>query len=211
VDAAHLHGVLRDVLDPRPGGVVVAAYDTELFGHWWFEGVDWLEALLRRIDDDPHLTTTTLASRRRRRPPTRRLDLPESSWGWAKGHASWVTDDTRPMWRALVDGERRAATALASGQGSAAARTQIGREVALLAASDWPFMATRGNSPGYARERIDAHVERLHRLCDAVESGDADAADDLTARFAELDDAPDDPAAIVAALSSTGRSDVAGP
>ncbi|TVR29163.1 MAG: DUF1957 domain-containing protein [Nitriliruptor sp.] len=203
IDADHLQGVLRDVLDPRPGGLVVAAYDTELFGHWWFEGVDWLEALLRRIDADPHLTTTTLASRRRRHPPSCRLDLPESSWGWAKGHASWVTDDTRPMWQALVDGERRAAAALAGGRGSPATRTQIGREVALLAASDWPFMATRGNSPGYAKERISSHVQRLNRLCEAVERGDAATADDLAAGFAGLDDAPDDPAAIVAALDPT--------
>ncbi len=210
VDADHLQGALRDVLDPRPGGLVVAAYDTELFGHWWFEGVDWLEALLRRIDADPHLTTTTLASRRRRHPPSRRLDLPESSWGWAKGHASWVTDETRPMWRALVEGERRAARTLAGGRGSAAVRTQIGREVALLAASDWPFMATRGNSAGYAGERIGSHVERLHGLCDAVERGDTATADDLAAVFADLDDAPDDPAAVVAALDPTDLT-AAGP
>jgi hypothetical protein len=67
-DAAHLHGVLREVLDPRPGQLVVAAYDTELFGHWWFEGIDWLEALLRRVHADDRLVTTTLRSRRERGP-----------------------------------------------------------------------------------------------------------------------------------------------
>ena len=48
-DADHLVGALHDALDDRPGGLVVAAYDTELFGHWWFEGVDWLGAVLRRV------------------------------------------------------------------------------------------------------------------------------------------------------------------
>jgi 1,4-alpha-glucan branching enzyme len=197
-DAAHLHGVLREVLDPRPGELVVAAYDTELFGHWWFEGLDWLEALLRRVLRDPRLTTTTLASRTERRPPTRRLALPESSWGYAKGHASWVTAETRPMWQALRDAEDLARTTLAGGRGSAAARTQIARELALLASSDWPFMATRGNSPGYAAERVRAHAGHLRELCEAVASGTEDA--DRLTELKVLDDAPTDPAPLVDAL-----------
>ncbi len=173
--ADHLVGVLHEVLDGRPGGLVVAAYDTELFGHWWFEGVDWLEAVLRRVAADPGLRTTTLVSRRDRRPPTRRLELPESSWGFAKGHASWVTPDTRPMWQALVDAEDRARRTLSTGAGTPAQRDQIARELALLASSDWPFMTTRGNSPGYARERVDRHADALHRLCTDVDRGTDDA------------------------------------
>jgi 1,4-alpha-glucan branching enzyme len=197
-DAEHLHGVLREVLDPRPGELVVAAYDTELFGHWWFEGVEWLEALLRRVAADPRLSTTTLASRIERRPPTLRLALPESSWGYAKGHASWVTAETRPMWQALREAEDLARATLAGGRGSEAARAQIGREIALLASSDWPFMATRGNSPGYAEERVHAHATHVRELCDAIAAGT-----EATGRIGELralDDAPADPAPIVAAL-----------
>jgi 1,4-alpha-glucan branching enzyme len=197
-DAAHLHGVLREVLDPRPGDLVVAAYDTELFGHWWFEGVDWLEALLRRVLTDPQLTTTTLASRVARRPPTRRLELPESSWGFAKGHASWVTAETRPMWRALREAEELARSTLAGGRGSAAARRQVARELALLASSDWAFMATRGNSPGYAGERVRAHASHVHELCAAIADG-VDLGDRLR-ELADLDDAPTDPTPILAAL-----------
>jgi 1,4-alpha-glucan branching enzyme len=202
-DAEHLHGVLRGVLDPRPGGLVVAAYDTELFGHWWFEGVDWLEALLRRVGDDGRLRTTTLASRRERHPPTRRLALPESSWGYAKGHASWVAEATRPMWRTLVAAEERARTVLAGGRGDAQARAQVAREVALLAASDWPFMATRGKAPGYAQERVDGHAGRLHALCDAIEAGPATGpAPTPEGRF---DPFPDDPAPLLRALDPHGE------
>jgi 1,4-alpha-glucan branching enzyme len=187
-DAAHLHGVLREVLDPRPGELVVAAYDTELFGHWWFEGVDWLEALLRRVLADPQLRTTTLASRVERRPPTRRLHLPESSWGFAKGHASWVTDATRPLWRTLRAAEDRAREVLARGRGSHGAREQVARELALLASSDWPFMVTRGNSPGYAEERVRAHAAAVEELCTAIER-DAEDPDRIT-ELAARDNAP---------------------
>ncbi len=172
----HLHGVLREVLDPRPGQVVVAAYDTELFGHWWFEGPDWLEGLLRAIDADPRLATTTLAGRVERRPPTRRLHLPESSWGYAKGHASWVTDDTRPMWRDLRAAEARMAPWLAAAPTDpalAAARDEAVRELAALQCSDWPFMVTRGNAPDYAHRRFGGHRDRLHALLDALDGGDA--------------------------------------
>jgi 1,4-alpha-glucan branching enzyme len=147
---------------------------------------------------DPRLTTTTLASRTARRPPTRRLELPESSWGYAKGHASWVTAETRPMWRALRDAEDLARATLAGGRGSGEARRQIGRELALLASSDWPFMATRGNSPGYAAERVHAHAGQLRELCEAVATGTEDP--ERLAALAALDDAPADPAPLVDAL-----------
>ena len=203
-DAEHLHGVLRGVLDPRPGQLVVAAYDTELFGHWWFEGVDFLDRLLRRIAADPRLATTTLASRQERHPPTRRLHLPESSWGFAKGHASWVTQATRPMWTALRDAEARARATLAGGRGTAAAREQVARELALLAASDWPFMATRGASE-YAEQRIATHAAALHELCEAIANGAEDPS--RVRELAARDRSPADPTALVAALDPdvTGR------
>jgi 1,4-alpha-glucan branching enzyme len=196
-DADHLHGVLRTVLDPRPGQLVVAAYDTELFGHWWFEGVDWLEALLRRVEDDPRLQTTTLESRLERRPVTRRLSLPESSWGYAKGHASWVTDATRPLWAELRSAEELARSTLAGGAGTDEQRRQVARQLALLAASDWPFMTTRGNSAGYAAERVTAHAGRLRELCAAITAG-SDGPEPSSPAWD--DDAPADPSAFVAAL-----------
>jgi 1,4-alpha-glucan branching enzyme len=187
-DADHLLGVLHRTLDDRPGALVVAAYDTELFGHWWFEGVDWLETVVRRVAADPGLRPTTLASRRERRPPTRRLHLPESSWGYAKGHASWVTPGTRPMWAELRRAEDRARTTLAGGRGTSAQRVQVARELALLASSDWPFMVTRGKCAGYARERADDHAARLHTVCDAIDTRGPDHAE-VTA-IAARDDAP---------------------
>jgi 1,4-alpha-glucan branching enzyme len=200
-DAEHLRGVLHGVLDQRAGGpddLVVAAYDTELFGHWWFEGVDWLGHLLRGIADDDGLVTTTLGSRRERRPPRRRLHLPESSWGYAKGHASWATPETRPMWRELRRAEVRAREALAGGAGPHPARVQVARELALLASSDWPFMATRGNSAGYAADRVADHAGHLHDLCDRIESGTVDEV--ALAELAARDDAPGDVTALLAAL-----------
>jgi 1,4-alpha-glucan branching enzyme len=149
------HAVGRD-----PDAVVVAAYDTELFGHWWHEGPVWLETVLRRLVDDPALAPTTLAGYLDRHPARQRLDLPESSWGWRKGHASWVGDATRPMWRALRAAERRY-KALPAGQ----RRDVAWRQLALAQASDWPFMTVRGGTAQYARERLSSHLERFEAAC----------------------------------------------
>jgi 1,4-alpha-glucan branching enzyme len=198
-DAEHFVGVVRDTLADRPGGVVVAAYDTELLGHWWFEGVRWLGHVLDLIAADDTLTTTTLAARRAAVPPKRRLELPESSWGYAKGHASWATPDTVPLWRTLRDAAALARSALAGGRGSAAVRNQVARELALLSASDWPFMATRGLTPGYASQRVTLHAERLTTLCRVLAIGDA-AADAALHALGRVDEVPLDPTPFVRAL-----------
>jgi 1,4-alpha-glucan branching enzyme len=214
-DAAHFVGVVRDTLVDRPGGLVVAAYDTELFGHWWHEGPSWLGQVLELVAADPSLRTTTLVSRLVRRPPQRRLTLPESSWGYAKGHASWVTEETRPVWITLRATTARARAALAGGRGTRTLRCALARELALLHASDWPFMMTRGRSPGYALERIAGHADRVHRLCDTLSSSTPDSApgstpDDGTTLSGEaLHDehtspVPPDPSAFLAALDPDG-------
>jgi 1,4-alpha-glucan branching enzyme len=201
-DAAHFVDVVRATLTERPGGLVVAAYDTELFGHWWHEGPVWLEHVLARVFADPKLRTTTLASRLERRPPTRRFALPESSWGYAKGHASWVNEDTQEVWRTLRECTALARRTLAGGRGAIALRDAVARELALLHASDWPFMMTRGRSPGYALDRIAGHAQRVRDLCAAIAAGatDASTVEGVSTSI------PPDTAALLAALDPPVRS-----
>lgn len=142
---------------------VVAAYDTELFGHWWFEGPIWLEAVLRSAAAPGALGLTTLASRRDRGVP-RRLDLPESSWGLGKGHQSWVNDRTRWVWEAVRAAEETFAT-LPPGP----ARDAAWRQLTLLQASDWPFLISRDQSTQYAGERVRGHLQRFQQACAGVD------------------------------------------
>lgn len=158
----------------RPDGtVVVAAFDTELFGHWWAEGPLWLEAVLRRLAGHPRLRPTTLAAALGRRPPRRRLPLPESSWGAGKGHRAWVTESTRWLWQAVRDAEQRFAT-LPPG----AARDLAWRELTLAQASDWPFLIVRDQAAQYAAERVRGHLERFAACCRGEELSAIAAIDD---------------------------------
>ncbi len=209
--ADHLHGVLRDALDPEPGGIVVAAYDTELFGHWWLEGPTWLAGLLRRIADDPRLTSVTLRDRLDRRTPTRRLHLPESSWGYAKGHASWVTPQTRPIWAAVRRGQEQlrevvAAHPVPDGERRRALE-QGARELLCAQASDWPFMVTRGEAEDYARHRVSIHLDHLDRTVTALRDA---RPGELTSELHRDLDAPADPSPLLDGLRrravTTGRA-----
>jgi 1,4-alpha-glucan branching enzyme len=109
------------------------------------------------------------------------------------------------MWRRLREAEARARSALAGGRGPRDARVQVARELALLTSSDWPFMVTRGNSPGYAEDRVADHAAQLHRLCDAIEAGTVDEAE--VAVLAARDDAPADVTALLAALDRSCDAD----
>lgn len=205
-DAAHFVGVVRETLRHRPGRLVVAAYDTELLGHWWHEGVAWLGEVLELIAITPGLRTTTLARRLATRPPEQRLELPESSWGYAKGHASWVTSETRPIWTTIRASTERARTALAGVSDRVEAadgdlQRQLARELTLLRASDWPFMVTRGQSPDYGFERVAEHAQRITDLCDAITAVRDVAPLDVTA----MDRVPPDPSPMLAALRTSGH------
>lgn len=154
--------LLHHHLDARaPDAVAVAAYDTELFGHWWHEGPAWLETVLRLLVDDPRLRPVSLGAHLERHPPARRLRLPESSWGQGKGHGAWVQEHTRWVWETVRACER----AFRALPPDAPGRDAAWRQLTLLQASDWPFMIVRDQAAGYAAERVRAHAERFAAAC----------------------------------------------
>lgn len=161
-------------------GLVVACYDTELFGHWWFEGPAWLERLFALLERHPRIRPMSLERALEALPPVRRVHLVEGSWGIRKDLRSWVGPETEDLWRALAETESetvRLARKFAEpthGQGLALA--QLTRELFLMQSSDWPYMVLRGNNPGYARERFWGHRERWQRLAGALLRGAPDAA-----------------------------------
>jgi 1,4-alpha-glucan branching enzyme len=151
---AHAEEFTR-LVSARDRGLTVAAYDAELFGHWWYEGPLWLEVVLRRL---PH---TTLARALQDRPPRTRRCLPESTWGAGKGHGAWVTEGTRWLWTELRAAEGRFAALPHDAPG----RDAAWRQLTLAQASDWPFLIARGHSARYAAERFRAHLDRFDAAC----------------------------------------------
>ncbi len=164
--------------DGKPG-IVVSAYDTELFGHWWFEGPDWLKQVLHNLAESDVVEQTTASDWLEQHPPTEVLDLPESSWGQAGNHFTWKNADTEWMWPIIHAAEQRMEELVArfplpageAGGGSADHHfmlQQAARELLLLESSDWPFLVTTGQAREYATNRFNDHVGRFNDLADAL-------------------------------------------
>ncbi len=155
-------------------GIIAACYDTELFGHWWFEGIDWIAGVLRRLAQSPVVDLVRASDYLEAHPPEDVLALAEGSWGLGGGHFTWDNVDTGWMWPLIHEAERRmeglaARYPEASGP-LAELLTQAGRELLLAQSSDWPFLITSGQAREYATSRFQQHLERFHRLAERAET-----------------------------------------
>jgi len=156
-------------------GIISAAYDTELFGHWWFEGVDWLKQVLRYMAQSEFVEPTTATKFIREHPPEDVLSLPESSWGMGGGNFTWLNADTEWIWpivqSASLKMENIAARHSHADPALKKILNQAARELVLLQSSDWPFLITTGQARFYAENRFLDHVNRFQKLVDIAESG----------------------------------------
>lgn len=148
LDALSLRGVT--------GPVIVAPYDAELFGHWWSEGTSFLAGLLAALGPRA-ITPRDYLSRYGSHP---RVTPNPSTWGEGGHLARWVHPSTTGMLREVDDSVR----ALASSTAPPAAKRQAFRELALMAASDWPFLVRSGTAADYARARVEDHRAALRAL-----------------------------------------------
>jgi len=160
-------------------GLLAANYDTELFGHWWFEGVDWLREVIARVARNPHVDLTTASDFLETHPPREALHLPESSWGAGGQHFVWDNPDTHWMWAPIHQAENRMAGLAARFAHPGALErmllNQAARELLLLQSSDWPFLVTTGQAGEYAIQRFRSHLDRFNGLAASLESRAPDA------------------------------------
>lgn len=158
--------------------LVVAAFDTELFGHWWFEGVQWLGVVLHLLGRDNRVTICPIAEHLRQHPPDAAIQLSPSSWGAGGDDRTWNNDLTADLWSILHrcerEGEELAAEIAPSRRRFVA---QAERELLLAQSSDWPFLISTGQAAEYARQRFDSHVERFRLLSRLARAGSLNLAD----------------------------------
>ena len=159
-------------------GIIAAAYDTELFGHWWFEGVDWLKQVLRCLSQSELVELTTASGFIKKHPPLDVLALPEGSWGLGGNHFTWQNVDNVWMWDDIHSAELKMEELAAKyPQAKGTLKdilNQAARELLLLQSSDWPFLITTGQAGDYAKLRFSEHLERFNRLAVFAESGQID-------------------------------------
>ncbi len=154
----------------RPG-LVVAAYDTELFGHWWYEGPAWLEAVLRALPE-AGVRVTTLHGALEAGHLGTPVELPASSWGSGKDWRVWDGEQVSDLVTAgaAVQDELLALPPQPRGVRDPA-RDQLVREALLTLSSDWAFMVTKDSAADYARRRAKVHGDRFGELASLVRAG----------------------------------------
>ena len=172
---------------------MIAPFDAELFGHWWFEGPRFLESFIRKAGHehqdlrltskeaygqrDFQLTTPTafLASH-----PTQQTIAPAaSSWGengylgvWLDESNSWIYPHLHSAARRMTEIAR--AHALDDSALTDRALKQLARELLLAQSSDWAFLMKTGTAKHYATKRVTDHLLRFNRLHDELSAGNLD-------------------------------------
>jgi len=165
------------------GGLVVCALDTELLGHWWYEGIAWLEAVVEecshqglelvRLDDALERSEPVTVETGERASPQGPGELPQrpSSWGEDGDLSTWSAPAVADMAFVARGAELEVIAAGARAGGAAV------RELLALQSSDWPFMVSRGIAAPYARQRFEGHRSSLERAL-----ADGPGADDRALR-----------------------------
>jgi 1,4-alpha-glucan branching enzyme len=165
-------------MDGRPS-LIVAPYDAELFGHWWFEGPDWINFLLRKIHFDQNTVKTITAPEYLERHPKIQLSQPTlSSWGY-KGYCEvWCEGSNDWIYRHLHEGADRMAELARSNPDATPLRrralNQAARELLLAQSSDWAFILKTGTMVEYAKERTRVHVLNFNHLYEQLRGNDLD-------------------------------------
>lgn len=153
----------------RGPSLVVAAYDTELFGHWWHEGPAWLETVLRELPAaGVEVTTLRQALDRHVGEP---VELPASSWGSGKDWRVWDGEQVGDLVQAGALVQKELLDLPAPGLARDPALDQTVREALLALSSDWAFMVTKDSAADYARRRATVHGERFAELAGLLRSG----------------------------------------
>ena len=153
--------------------LVVSPYDAELYGHWWFEGPQFLDYLFRQLHYDQDEVEAITPGEYLRRHPTNQVATPgASSWGkggyneyWLNEKNSWIYRHLHAAAERMVELARR----FPSAEGTTArALNQAARELMLAQSSDWAFIMTTGTMVPYAERRTNEHVLRFNRIYDGL-------------------------------------------
>lgn len=178
--------------------LVVSPYDAELFGHWWFEGPQFIDFFFRKLHfDQSDVVAITPGDFLDSGLPIQRQQPTASSWGENGYYKVWLNDKNSWMYPYQHDAERRM-TELANrfrdaeipGRGDTESETsasprlpasvshrllnQLARELLLAESSDWAFQIYQGTTVEYSSRRFQSHIHRFDLLAKMLETGDVD-------------------------------------
>ncbi len=169
---------LFDIIQKKP--IIVSPYDAELYGHWWFEGPQWLDFLIRKTACDQDIVKMITPSEYLEENRRNQVIVPSmSSWGWKGYNEMWLQGSNDWIYRHLHGAaDRMTELAKSHPEGTNGlvkrALNQALRELLLAQSSDWAFILGTGTHTSYALRRTKDHLIRFNRLYDEIKSRSID-------------------------------------
>jgi 1,4-alpha-glucan branching enzyme len=165
------------VMDRKP--IVVSPYDAELFGHWWFEGPNWLNFLMRKIAYDQNIIKLITPSEYLNMYPVNQVTTPSmSSWGYKGYHEVWLEGSNDWIYRYLHKAAERMSELARQYPHTNGllqrALKQAARELVLAQSSDWAFIMKTGTMVSYAIKRTKDHLLRFDKLYHSIKTNNID-------------------------------------
>lgn len=157
---------VSEYMDKHP--IVVSPFDAELFGHWWFEGPQWLEAVFRLAAEDEDISLITPSEYLKNEKNPEQVNPVFSSWGnngfsevWLDGSNDWIYPLIHGAMKKMEDLIERFPD-----ETSLKKRIldQAAREILLAQSSDWPFIMYMGTTVSYATKRVKQHIANFNRI-----------------------------------------------
>ncbi len=171
----HLHRIMKR----RP--IIVAPYDAELYGHWWYEGPAFLDFLIRKIYyDQQTIKLITPFEYLEKYPKNQVLTPCYSSWGykgyaehWLSGENDWIYKHLHKTYEKMKELTDIFIKKPLNNLEERALK-QAAREILLAQSSDWAFIMKTQTTVDYAVKRTKVHIHRFYRLYDMLKSGNYD-------------------------------------
>lgn len=142
-------------------GVICLAFDTELFGHWWFEGPYFLQSMIEYVADSTLLEMATISECMGQQGNLDKVTCESGSWGVNGTDQTWKNNATDILWDHIHEAEQTLHTILQKGIKPSPDKyrilNQALRELMLMQASDWPWLITRNTASDYAEHRFAEH------------------------------------------------------
>jgi 1,4-alpha-glucan branching enzyme len=173
-----INDILSDYYDESGrAGILMAPYDAELFGHWWFEGPLFLKEVLTRICNNPDIEPTFLSEHLDRTQPSQIISIPEGSWGEGGHHYIWLNKENEWTWKHIYKSEQilcRLARYYDANRETidndlVDIIKQAARELMLMSASDWQFLISTWAARDYAELRLSEHYTDFKRLAEMAD------------------------------------------
>ena len=159
--------------------IIVTPFDAELFGHWWFEGPHFLEAVIRNAASTGDFCLTTPSEYLEANSTQQTIRPAESSWGengyfevWTDKHNAWIYPHLHVAAQRMHELAKKHATNCDNETDRVL--KQLARELLLAQSSDWAFLMRTGPAREYASTRTRDHLARFTALYEQLSTGTVD-------------------------------------